>query len=171
MKIVRTVFASSLLFGATSGTAGAVELCFELDKFNDVFRLEFTDIGVNTVVLGQDESIGSGTQGSYALPLIGNTVTAPPPNTDPLVKIVGLHGVNQSKFFGNHADCTIDFLTGTSSPPSLNLTCVGRAGGTFNRKNVTATIIDCATATTARARRAVPGSLKALGQDDGWTGE
>jgi hypothetical protein len=162
MKIARTMIVSSLLLSSLIGTGRAAELCFQLNKFADVFRLEFTDTVTNTLVLGQDLSIGAQT---YALPLVGNTVTVPPPNMDPAVKIVGLHGVNTSRFFGNHTDCTIDFRIGTASPPVLNLACVGRTPGLFNRTNVPATIINYVPA--AQAKRPVPAAAKAWGEDHG----
>jgi hypothetical protein len=167
MKIASTVIVSFLLLSSSIGTVRAADLCFQLNNFTDVFTLEFTDTALNTLVLGQDLSIGSGSQ-SYALPLVGSTVTAPPPNMDPTVKIVGLHGVNTSRFFGNHTDCTIDFRIGTLSPlspPVLNLACVGRTPGLFNRTNVAATIIICTPA--AQAKRSVPAAAKAWGEGSG----
>jgi hypothetical protein len=163
MKLARTVTVSFLLLSSSFVTVRAAELCFQLNNFTDLFSLEFTSVGVNTLVLGQDLSIGPGTQ-SYALPLTGSTVTAPPPNTDPAITIVGLHGVNTSRFFGNHADCTIDFRIGTS-PLVLNLACVGRTSGLFNRTNVPATIITCTLA--AQAKRSVPAGAKAWGEGQG----
>jgi hypothetical protein len=91
MKIASTVIVSFLLLSSSIGTVRAADLCFQLNNFTDVFTLEFTDTALNTLVLGQDLSIGSGSQ-SYALPLVGSTVTAPPPNMDPTVKIVGPAG-------------------------------------------------------------------------------
>jgi hypothetical protein len=164
MKIAISAFTSTLLLVAASGICQAQELCFQLNNFNDVFTLNFIDSGQNALVVGQDVSLTNSIppQG-YTLPLVGSAAPAPPPNTNPSVMVVGLHGVNTTSFFGNHSDCTIDFLTGTASPPILNLSCVGRTGGLFNRRNVPATIIDCTAASASG--QAVRHGFKALGQD------
>ncbi len=163
MRIARTVFAASLWLGTATGTAQAAELCFILNNFTDVFRLNFIDFGGHTLVVGQDFAI-VGPRG-YSIPLVGATAPAPPPNTNPAVKIVGLQGANRSTFFGNHADCTMDFLIGTPAPPILSLSCTGRARGIFTRFNVAATVINCALA--AQALQAAPAAAKAKAWGEG----
>jgi hypothetical protein len=53
MKLAGILTVSFLLLSSSIVTVRAAELCFQLNNFIDIFSLEFTGVGVNSLVLGK----------------------------------------------------------------------------------------------------------------------
>jgi hypothetical protein len=167
MKMARTILAS-ILFGTTIGAAHASQdFCYQPFNFVDVFRLTFIQDATttcqsgafcpNNFVYGSDSTnYRQPTNKNYAIPLVGGQVSGF--GTNPTIGYVGLHGVNRSSFFDNHLDCTFTLSFGSSSIPSLSVSCDGGVPGIWT-KTVTLRTISC----TAPIPVAPP-SAKALGQ-------
>ncbi len=170
----KTVLASSVFLGLAFGTAHS-EICWRLTPFPDVIRAtEITDNGnapatgsnfgsTHNLLFGNWVLPGSFST-LYELPFVGaiefdNTST---PTAQKLR--LNIHASNHTTAFGNHTDCTLDTLLGSSGPGALKLSCTGNVPGIFNNSGTELTLISCenqpasAPATTSGTPMGVGGS-------------
>ena len=147
----KTVLASSVFLGMAFGTARA-EICWRITPFTDVIRAtEITDQGnapagsnfgsTHNLLYGNWVLPGAPTL--YELPFVGaiefdNTST---PTAQKLR--FNIHASNHTTAFGNHPDCTLDALLGSSGTGAVKVSCTGNVPGIFTNSGTALTLIDC----------------------------
>ena len=148
----KTVLASSVFLGMAFGTAHS-EICWRLTPFVDVIRAtEITDQGnapagsnfgsTHNLLYGNWVLPGTPPT-AYELPFVGaiefdNTST---PTSQKLR--LNIHASNHTTAFGNHTDCTLDTLLGSSGTGAVKISCTGNVAGIFNVSPTALTLIDC----------------------------
>jgi hypothetical protein len=126
MKMGRAILAS-ILFGTTIGVAQAADFCFKINNFVDVFRLNST----GNVIAGTDTAYYGVSGNNYQIPLVGGEASLLNPN--PTRGYYGLTGVNGTRFFGGHTNCTFIYRFGSIDIPSMSISCDGGAPGTWTK--------------------------------------
>ena len=145
MKNVKRCFlASSLCLGMGIYPAQADQVCFTLSGFTDIFRLnrEPNLATLTEIISGSDFAPNPNPHnplGLYVVPLVGASANQNPP-LDPGEIITALHGVNETKFFGNHSDCTYTFHLSGVSLGLTGVSCEGRVPGIFSKASIFAPI-------------------------------
>jgi hypothetical protein len=152
LKKSRIILASSMMLTAAIGTAQAAELCWKLTPFIDTIRVtQLTDDGTTTGT--QTASTHRFVFGNwyanafYNLPVIG-AIDTDNSSTSTVIKLrFSVHGTNHTTSFGNHSNCTIDALLGSS----WKLSCDGNVTGIYNRSGSSFTSVNCQTLAPAVA--------------------
>jgi hypothetical protein len=121
----------ALSVGGFSTGAQAVEVCFKLDPFIDILRLEF-----DPVRHGHRNVYGNWIANSYTLPVSGAYELDLDSRT---VRRLGIVGTNVTTAFNNNLICGLDGIPRRS----LEVNCSGGTGGNF-QASATLTPISCA---------------------------
>jgi hypothetical protein len=144
MDSAKTALVSSIILGLAFSTAHA-EICYKLDPFPDVVRVNETTSLDEAVEGSHTAVVGNWTAGNaYSLPVVGSLDVDVPRSNPPKLRL-GLHGTQHTAAFGNHSDCTLDGIP--NGPWSLS--CDGRVAGIFNNSGPTLATISCDAVSTS----------------------
>ena len=126
MKTIGYVLLSALVLVAVATQLGQVaqaETCYQLRPFPDILRLD-VQITEGTTNANHEVVYGNWITGIYTLPVVGARELNVGSGT---VRRLGIHGTNDTAFFGNNQACVLDGIPGGA----WSLTCFGGAGSRF----------------------------------------
>jgi len=139
MKTTRYVLLSTLVLVAVVAQLGSIaqaETCYVLKPFVDVLRLnvQITEGGPNSM---HEAVYGNWITSSYTLPVVGARELNLGSNTQ---RRLGIHGTNNSSFFGGNPACVLDGIPGGK----WSLSCFGGGSGRFSNSGTALAPISCA---------------------------
>jgi hypothetical protein len=126
MKTTRYVLFATLVLVAVAAQLSQIaqaETCYQLRPFSDILRLN-VEITEGTTNANHEVAYGNWVTGSYTLPVVGARELNVGSST---VRRLGIHGTNDTAFFGNNPACVLDGIPGGA----WSLTCFGGAGSRF----------------------------------------